>query len=183
MAKIHCFVRRFIQDKPFPFVTFTILKPFVKTIDALIDTGSPFTVLSPRDAIASRLPITKMRSGPSVGLAGHHFLNHPIKNVTIHFKAVEGESLEIVLPSLGVLVPTKIDEKIWREIKDIPTILGNYFLEDHGLSLHFNPRDRIAYLEIPKRHENEGPKTNNAIEVGALDGSGTQRSERKRGDE
>jgi len=71
MTHIPCTVRRF-ADGYLPFVTFSILQPpLYVTIDALVDTGSPFTVLSPKDALSTRLPLSRMRSGPTIGLAGY----------------------------------------------------------------------------------------------------------------
>jgi predicted aspartyl protease len=73
MTHIPCTVRRF-ADGYLPFVTFSILQPpLYVTIDALVDTGSPFTVLSPKDALSTRLPLSRMRSGPTIGLAGCTF--------------------------------------------------------------------------------------------------------------
>lgn len=93
------------------------------------------------------MPISKMRSGETVALAGFHFFNHPIKDVTINFRTETGELLKINLPLMGSLIPTKIDEKILDEIKNIPSILGNDFLEEQKLSLFFSPSAKVAYLE------------------------------------
>jgi len=71
-----------MQRRPFPFVTFFLRAHHIaKPVDALIDTGSPFTVLSTNDIISTRLPLSKMQSGEIVSLAGFHFFNHPIKDV------------------------------------------------------------------------------------------------------
>jgi hypothetical protein len=88
-----------------------------------------------------------MQSGETVALAGFHFFNHPIKGVTISFRTETEELLKINLPSIGSLIPTKIDERILDEIKSIPSIVGNDFLEEQNLSLVFNPSARTAYLE------------------------------------
>lgn len=148
MPRIHCHVRRFIRGKPFPFVAFLLrTSKIVKGIDALIDTGSPFTVLSTKDALTTRLPLTKMQSGETVSLAGYRFFNHPLGSVIMNFRTETDELVEVSFSSMGALVPTKIDRKMLSEIKDIPTIIGNDFLEEFGLVLHYNPKSMIAYLE------------------------------------
>lgn len=140
-----------MSGRLFPFVTFLLRTPrIVTSIDALVDTGSPFTVLSTKDVMGTRLPITRMRSGGTVLLAGFRFFNHPIKNVIMNFRTDEKEIFEINLPSIGSLIPTKIHKKILDRVKSIPSIVGNDFLEEQRLSLYFNPYTRVAYLEIKK---------------------------------
>ncbi len=141
-------MRKFVRDRYFPFVTFSIRAPGITGhIDALIDTGSPFTVLSPKDIMSSRLPIKTMQRGETVALAGFRFFNHPLKNAIIYFRADGDKLLKVELSSLGALIPTKIDEKILGAVKDIPSILGNDFLEDQRFTLTFNPSDQTAFLE------------------------------------
>jgi len=66
-----------VGRKPFPFVSFFLRTPIIsKPVDALIDTGSPFTVLSTNDVLSTRMPVTRMRSGEKVSLAGFRFFNH-----------------------------------------------------------------------------------------------------------
>lgn len=51
------------------------------------------------------------------------------------------------MPAIGSLVPTKIDNKTLDEVKHIPSIIGNEFLEEQKLTLYFNPSNRVVYLE------------------------------------
>jgi hypothetical protein len=97
------------------------------SMDVLIDTGSPFTVLSIDDIMRTRLPITRMQSGETVSLAGFRFFNHPIKNVAMHFRTTTGEVKKIELSSVGSLIPTKIDKEILNDVKSIPSLIGNDF--------------------------------------------------------
>ncbi len=148
--RIHCSVRKFIRERYFPFVTFSMrTSGFTGFVDALIDTGSPFTVLSPKDIMSSRLSLKTMQRGETVSLAGSRFFNYTLKDVTMFFKDENGNLLKIELPSMGALVPTKIDEKTLDEVKHIPTIVGNDFLEDQHFTLCFNPSERVAFLERP----------------------------------
>lgn len=97
--------------------------------------------------MSTRLSIKTMRSGETVALAGFHFFNHTIKNVNINLKTELGELLKINLPSIGALIPTKINKQVLDEVKDIPSILGNDFLEEQKFALYFNPSTPVAYLE------------------------------------
>jgi hypothetical protein len=119
---------------------------FFGFIEALVDTGSPFTVLSTTDALKLKLPIKTMRKGSPVALAGFRFLCHQLPNSHLNFKMEDGQYFT-VNTSMGVLVPTKMDKKTLRDIQHIPSLIGNDFLEDQGLALIFNPSAKIAYLE------------------------------------
>lgn len=148
MPRIRCSIRPLFSRKPFPFVTFFLRAPRIsKPVDALIDTGSPFTVLSTNDVLSTRMPIIKMQSGETVSLAGHRFFNHPIKNVTMNFRTESDELFRVNLPAIGSLIPTKLDKKTMDEVKAIPSIIGTGFLEDQKLALYFNPSARVAYVE------------------------------------
>ncbi len=88
-----------------------------------------------------------MRSGETVSLAGYRFFNHPIRDVTMNFRTETGELLKVNLPMIGSLIPTRLDQKTMDDVKHIPTIIGNDFLEEQKLALYFNPSARIVYLE------------------------------------
>lgn len=97
--------------------------------------------------MSTRLPIKTMQSGETVFLAGFRFFNHSIKNVRINFKTELGELLKINLPSIGALIPTKIDKKMLDEVEDIPSIIGNDFLEEQKFALYYSPSTLVTYLE------------------------------------
>lgn len=148
MVRIPCHLRKFIRERLFPFVPFIIrFSRFSGVLEALIDTGSPHTVLSTKDALKLKLPIKKWRGGEPISLAGFRFFNHPISNVTITFRKEDNNSLQITVPKMGVLIPTKINRKVLEEVKHIPSIIGNDFLEEQKFALYYNPSGRIAYLE------------------------------------
>ena len=148
MPRIHCSIRPLTGRGTFPFVTFFLRTSIIaKTVDALIDTGSPFTVLSTNDVLSTRMPITKMQSGQTVLLAGFRFINHPIRDVTMNFRTEQDELFTVNLPTIGSLIPTKTDKKTMDAVKHIPSILGHDFLEKQKLALYFNPSARIVYLE------------------------------------
>lgn len=118
-----------------------------KAIDAIVDTGSPYTVLSTNEILGTRLPIHTMQKGEMVSLAGFRFFRHPIHDVTMSFKTETGELFKGTLSSIGALVPTKLDKKTFDDVKYIPNIVGHDFLEENKLSLYFNPSAKVTYLE------------------------------------
>jgi len=149
MSRIICSARRFIRNRPFPFVTFFIAGPGISmVVDALIDTGSPFTCLAPKDLINTGVPFTRMR-GETIHLAGHKFINVQIKGAVLSFRTDTGGLYNVEPPSIGGLVPTKRNATTLREVEHIPSIIGNDFLEDHKLALHFDPSEETVYLDFP----------------------------------
>jgi hypothetical protein len=148
LPRIRCSIRALFSRKPFPFVTFYVRTLHIsKPVDALIDTGSPFTVLSTNDILSTRMAITKMQSGETVTLAGYRFFNHPIKDAIMNFRTESDELFKVNLPTIGSLIPTKMDKRTMDEVKYIPSIIGNDFLENQKLALYFNPSARVVYLE------------------------------------
>jgi len=136
MTRIKCYVRKFLDGRFFPFVPVKFrFSRFFGFINALIDTGSPRTVISAGDALRLSLPIKSMKSGEPMGLAGHSFYRHPLKDASLHFSTLEGNPLVVDDIEIGVLVPTKIDRKTLRSetLKAIPSIIGNDLLESYNI--------------------------------------------------
>lgn len=147
MVVIPCHVRKFVSDRHFCFVPFTLrFAHCFGFVEALVDTGSPFTVLSPIDALKLKLPITTMRSGSPVFLAGFRFLCHQLPKTHINFKMDDGQYFGVDR-AMGVLVPTKINPQTLKAVQHIPSLIGNDFLEDQKFTLVFNPSSNLAYLE------------------------------------
>jgi hypothetical protein len=145
-VRIPCHVRKFVSGRLFCFLPFSLrFSHCFGFIEALVDTGSPFTVLSPTDALRLKLPITTMRTGSPVSLAGFRFLNHPLEKANLNFKKEDGQYYQVEM-KIGVLVPTKTDKAALEAVKHIPSLIGNDFLEDHKLSLVFNPSAKVAFL-------------------------------------
>lgn len=148
MPKIPCSLRALIGKRYFPFVTYFLTSFHItKPIDAIVDTGSPYTVLSPNEVFGSRLPIRTMRRGETVTLAGFRFFKYPINNVGMNFRTETDELFKGTLSYISALVPTKIDKKTLGDVRHIPNIIGHDFLEENKLSFYFNPCAKITYLE------------------------------------
>ncbi len=120
-----------------------------RPIDAVVDTGSPWTVVSTNDLLSTRLPLHTMQKGPSLQLAGFKFFRYAIPNASLSFKTETGELFKGVLSTMGALVPTKLDKKTLDDVRNIPNIIGHDFLEENKLGFYFNVSTKTAYLEIP----------------------------------
>lgn len=116
-------------------------------IEALVDTGSPFTVLSTVDALKLRLPIKTMRKAEPVYLAGFTFFKATLGNSSMTFRTDDQKSLTTQFNNMGVLIPTKLDPNQLEGVKHIPSIVGNDFLEQEKFGLYVNPSTKVAYLE------------------------------------
>jgi len=148
LPKIPCSLRALVGRRFFPFVTFFLTSSHInKAIDAIVDTGSPYTVLSTNEILGTRLPIHTMQKGEMVALAGHRFFRYLINNVGMNFRTETGELFKTKLSSIAALVPTKLDKKTLNDVKDIPSIIGHDFLEENKIAFYFNPSAKITYLE------------------------------------
>jgi len=140
--------------KPFnqwqPFILLTIVAPRARPtpIEALIDTGSPWMALAPKDLLRlniSRKHLQKPRKHIIISFAAHKFNRFELRSVSVRMKNEKGGIVTFNLPSISALWPTK---KKWPdEIKHIPSVLGTDFLTTTKLGLHFNPSKEIAFLE------------------------------------
>lgn len=132
----------------FPFVTYFLTSSHInKVIDAIVDTGSPFTVLSTNEILGTRLPIHTMQKGEMVSLAGFRFFRYLINNVSMSFRTDTNELVKVQMSSIGALIPTKLDKVTLKGVMSIPNIVGHDFLEENKVSFHFNPCVKSAYLE------------------------------------
>jgi len=152
MVRIPCHVRKFVGDRDMCFVLCSLkFNHIFGVTEVLVDTGSPFSVLSPTDAIKLNLPISTMHKGQTICLAGFKFINHPLGQVHLNFKCAEGQ--HSVDMNMGVLVPTKISRAILKDVQSIPSIVGIDFLEDNKLIFYFDPSEKIAYLETKDQQQ------------------------------
>ena len=141
-------MRKFIQDRYFPFISFAFSSSHCfGYIEALVDTGSPFTVLSTVDALRLKLPIKTMHRGEPVYLAGFTFFKASMGNSSMTFRTDDQKSVKIEFNKVGVLIPTKLDQKQLEAVRSIPSIIGNDFLEQEKFALYVNPSAKVAYLE------------------------------------
>jgi len=154
-------VEKFYSDRKVVFANFFVQIPSMRvahTLSAVVDSGSPFTTISTRDALAFSLPIKNWKVGELTHLAGFKFYGHYLE-ATLNFRD-EQKNIARFRCRVRVLVPTKIDEKTIREVQDIPSLIGTDFLEDNRFTFVYNPSSETAYLE--KAETEQPPSTNQA---------------------
>ena len=122
-------------------------------VEAIVDTGSPLTILGGNDIKKFRissLALNKLESRKEpVGLGGGEVKTKILDNTNIKI----GSYLECDMP-IQVVVENVSG-------KPQPTVLGVDFLIKNKLSLFFNPDKRVAYFE--KEDENLDNSQNNQI--------------------
>lgn len=151
MPKITCEVIRRISDALMPCVMMSVSAkspPVRCSTMALIDTGSPFTGISPKDAAVSRIKMKGARGKP-FQLAGHKFVALPLKGAEIRFRSEDGKILSYDYEDMTAFIPTKTDKQTMREVQNIPGIIGTDLLETLGFILFFDAKSEVAYLEVP----------------------------------
>jgi hypothetical protein len=117
-------------------------------IEAIVDTGSAFSVISTTDALRLQMPLTSMKSGRTIELAGYTFYNHSLGSVNLkNIKLEDNTHIAIDNFKMGVLIPTKLDKGTLNAVKAIPSIIGSDFLEDQQYALVFAPSKKTAYLD------------------------------------
>lgn len=108
-------------------------------IQAIVDTGSPITIIGPRDV--QRMRFSKVQRDKlegrhkPVSIGGTQMFTKILNNAKLKF----GE-LEIEMP---VDVPIKGEEKAIQ-----PSLLGVDFMLKTGAKLFFDPTNKVAYFEI-----------------------------------
>jgi len=136
----------FGQLMPFAFVTIRAPRVRPIPIDVLVDTGSPWIAITPKDILRLHIPIKHLKKATkhaTVSLGGFKFWRYEVGG-TVYVKDEEGKAIGVKLP-ISVLSPTA---KKWPEqIKHIWSILGNNYLTVGKFHLHFSPSEQIAYLE------------------------------------
>ena len=113
----------------------------------LLDTGSPFTPILPKEYMRTRLKIKSTTNDP-IHLAYAKFNKVPIKDeVIFRFESSKGELIKIPYNKAIYLVPDNPSPSQMDTIKAIPSIIGIDFLKNIGLKFVLDPKQEIIYLE------------------------------------
>ena len=113
--------------------------------NVLLDTGSPFTTISPKDYKRTRLKIGKSHQATCL-LAGVKFSRVSIpKGVQYKFLNDKGKVITLYSDDTVFLVP--IQKQNEKMVQSIPSILGIDFLKSNGLRFVTEPDSDIAYIE------------------------------------
>lgn len=117
-------------------------------MDFVIDTGSPSSYLSDKDARRLQIPIRNKISEEEVDFGGSRFKQVSLPKVTIYLlKEGTDKGYSEFQVSLSALKTTKTSMKKIQVAQTLPSILGIDFLKEQKLSLHVILTEDLAYLE------------------------------------
>lgn len=140
---------RFDQPMPFAFIGLRSHKYHIRPMPiwVLVDTGSPWTAITPHDAMKLTISTSALKVDtkyPKIMFAGDKFWRLILPDVGLRIRDETGKTITFDLPSISVLSPMrKIPPE---EFRGIPSVLGNDFLNTKGFYLHFNPSKGEAFL-------------------------------------
>jgi len=128
----------------------TIKAPCVRRplpTEFIVDTGSPWIALAPRDVTKTNIPIAALKKPKqylTILFAGAKFWRYLLENATVYLLDESGKMVTINLPTVSVLWPTKGKPE---EFDAIPSVLGCDFITRGEFCLHFDPSHTRAFLE------------------------------------
>lgn len=137
-------------DELMAFVTATVRAPHIRRplpIEFLVDTGSPWIAIAPKDAKKTNIPIHALKKSTkfvTILFAGSKFWRYLLENASVYLVDEIGDIVRIHLPMVSVLWPTRGKPE---EFDSIPSVLGCDFITLGEFQLHFNPAKMIAFLE------------------------------------
>ncbi len=119
-------------------------------IEAVIDTGSPKTIISAGDAIKLNIPFTNLESTiPLTGLGKGRTPMLIMNKFMFSIRDSDGNPNNFEKPFLVADVPKlrKEGQEKLNNATRIPTLIGMDFLEFNGFDLFVSVNKNIAYLE------------------------------------
>jgi hypothetical protein len=143
--------------EPNPFISFTFRWPqyriWAAPLEALVDTGSPFTAIATRDAERYQIPFSKLNRDQKlrpIGFAGLKFILKLAKNTELTFKDEEGKRHTIQYEPLYILEPD-LSRGLWREkgVYRLPNVIGMDFLRHQKVKFYMDPASGEFELEFP----------------------------------
>ncbi|MDI6806926.1 MAG: hypothetical protein QMD14_03910 [Candidatus Aenigmarchaeota archaeon] len=125
----------------FVLVSFELIRyhAIPKPLLTLVDTGSPWTTITPFGVAELQLPVKAFKVAdnyPIVLFGGHKFRRLIIPRVKVRMRNEKDEPLCFESSSISVLQPTA--KILPEEFHRVPAILGNDFLEEHKLCMQLN---------------------------------------------
>lgn len=135
------------REEPNSFVKFTLrwrkYRVWRVPLEALVDTGSPFTALSPRDTVRLQIPLSRLDRHPeliSIAFGGLDFIPRLAKGAEFIFKDKDGGEHEIKHEPIYALEPTTLRSK-WEErgAFRFPNVIGMDLLRKWRVKLHLDP--------------------------------------------
>jgi hypothetical protein len=121
-------------------------------VSFVIDTGSPYTFLSERDAEKLKIPIRELETDKRlIGLGGKPFELMFFRQGKFNFRTEEGIIHSISWP---IRLRNYAEQQKYRE--ELPSILGTDFIKDNKFVLYYNPSGNIAYFEKEENKNVDG---------------------------
>jgi len=115
--------------------------------DAIIDTGSPETLISEGHALKFGIPTHDLNFAEHISLGGAKFELFELGEATIKLKDEKEQFNDFNFKRLCLAKSTKRDQASIQASHAMPMIIGVNFLEEHKLSLYFAPHKNIVFLE------------------------------------
>jgi len=125
-----------------------------------VDTGSPFTLFSLKDAARMKIPEDLFHLQEPILFGGapcyRMALNRP---TTLYLQGAAHEVIDFPFAKFGTPVPIANDAKTLERVAGLPSLVGMDFLTACSLKFVFDPSKDEAYLETEKgdmRKKTEG---------------------------
>ena len=118
-----------------------------KIMNFVLDTGSPSSYISYKDALKLHIPLDKQSTGiTNFGGSKFNIILMP-KFKFYLIKSGDGQIAELQNVQISVLKPTKTSKEHKIAFEALPSILGLDFLREQKLSLHVILTEEMAYLK------------------------------------
>jgi len=151
MINIPLHIRKLVGEEKFIFLPMIVKSGMITgIITFLVDTGSPFTVICPTDLQRFRVPLKRLakQKGKTFELAGHVFKKFPLGDISFSVKTDNNSNFSAKSSVFCMATPTKVNKKTLKNVKNIPSILGNDFLVEQKAGLFYHPSKNEASLMI-----------------------------------
>ena len=154
MPRIPLHIRKFVGSEKMLFLP-TLYRHGLRVgaIEFLIDTGSPVTLIGPREGLRFTYPLRELSTKigvPMINLAGYKFKRHRlIGGVDLTLADSHGASFVINYDEFNLLTPTKFHDINNEQCKKIPSIIGVDFITKLDATLVYCPNRDVAYLDFP----------------------------------
>ena len=142
--------------EPSPHTHFTFRFPqyriWYAPFEALVDTGSPFTAISTRDAERHQISfrtLNREQKPKFIGFGGISFIPRIAKNAELIFKDEEGKKHQVAHDPLYILEPNLPHNK-WQEagVYRYPNIIGMDFVKKQKVRLNVDPELNSFAMEF-----------------------------------
>jgi len=145
----------FAGGEPSPFVEFTLrcrrYRVWGAVVSALVDTGSPFTGLTPRDIVRLQLPLSKLPpAGRPISLGGQ-FMPRLLRGAELIFKDEEGKRHSFQYDSFYALDPQYPRDKWGQDLYKYPNIMGMDFLRRVQAKIYLDLSQAEFVLEFAEK--------------------------------